>query len=139
MKLHSLSALILGFPTLLAEKSPKLPPIWSDEFCGTELDEDTWSYDLGNADGWGNAELQNYVESAVTVGDEKLKITVEQKKDGSYTSGRINTKGKFMFKYGTLKAKISVSDLDAGLWPAFWTLGSNIDAVGFPAAGEIDM
>jgi beta-glucanase (GH16 family) len=138
MKLHSLSALILGFPTLLAEKSPKPPPIWSDEFCGTELDEDTWSYDLG-AGGWGNAELQDYVESAVTIGDEKLKITVDQKKDGSFTSGRINTKGKFMFKYGTLKAKISVSDLDAGLWPAFWTMGSNFDAVGWPAAGEIDM
>jgi beta-glucanase (GH16 family) len=139
MKLHSLSALILGFPTLLAEKSPKLPPIWSDEFCGTELDEDTWSYDLGNADGWGNAELQNYVESAVTVDNGSLKIKADQNQDGNYTSGRINTKGKFMFKYGTLEARINAPNLDAGLWPAFWTMGSNVDLVGWPAAGEIDM
>jgi beta-glucanase (GH16 family) len=25
-----------------------------------------------------------------------------------------------------------------GLWPAFWLLGDNIDAVGWPASGEID-
>ena len=29
--------------------------------------------------------------------------------------------------------------LGDGLWPAFWTLGSDISTVGWPACGEIDV
>lgn len=114
-------------------------PIWKEEFdAGTGLDSSTWSYDLG-ASGWGNDELQNYVESAVTVANGSLKITASQDPNGGFTSGRIKTQDKFMFRYGTLEARIKVPDLDAGLWPAFWTMGFNVDAVGWPDAGEIDI
>jgi beta-glucanase (GH16 family) len=37
-----------------------------------------------------------------------------------------------------MEARIKIPS-GMGLWPAFWALGSNIDHVGWPAAGEIDM
>jgi beta-glucanase (GH16 family) len=135
MKIH-LSTCILSWLPLLALAQD---PIWREEFdAGTGLDSSTWSYDLG-ATGWGNDELQNYVESAVTVDNGSLKITASQDLNGRITSGRIKTEDKFLFKYGTLVAKIKVPDLDAGLWPAFWTMGFNFDTVGWPDAGEIDI
>jgi beta-glucanase (GH16 family) len=136
MKYYLSECILLSCLPLLASAQDL---VWSEEFDAvTGLNSSTWSYDLG-ADGWGNAELQNYVESAVTVDNGSLKIKADQNQDGNYTSGRINTKGKFMFKYGTLEARINAPNLDAGLWPAFWTMGSNVDLVGWPAAGEIDM
>jgi beta-glucanase (GH16 family) len=56
-----------------------------------------------------------------------------------FTSGRINTSGKFNFKYGTIEAKIKLPDLQNGLWPAFWMLGANYPEVGWPRSGEIDI
>ena len=55
-----------------------------------------------------------------------------------YTSGRINTQGKFSFTYGHVEARIKVSGTQ-GLWPAFWLLGANFPTVGWPASGEIDV
>jgi beta-glucanase (GH16 family) len=51
-----------------------------------------------------------------------------------FISGRINTRNKMMFTYGTASARMKMSS-GAGLWPAFWALG-----VGkWPDCGEIDM
>lgn len=41
--------------------------------------------------------------------------------------------------YGTVEASIKVPNVADGLWPAFWTLGSNFSEVGWPRAGEIDI
>ena len=131
----SLSALLLA-----ASSTSVGAQIWSDEFSSTSLDTTTWNYDLGTGDGgWGNAELQSYTEEAVSVADGTLTITAQPDGSGGYTSGRINTKDNMMFKYGTLIARVQVPDLDAGLWPAMWTMGMNFDTVGWPAAGEIDI
>ena len=43
-----------------------------------------------------------------------------------------------MFKYGTIEARIKVPDIKDGLWPAFWTLGSDFSQVGWPDCGELD-
>uniref|UniRef100_A0AC35F0B4 GH16 domain-containing protein n=1 Tax=Panagrolaimus sp. PS1159 TaxID=55785 RepID=A0AC35F0B4_9BILA len=43
------------------------------------------------------------------------------------------------FKYGILEARIKIPKNQKGLWPAFWTLGTNIDEVQWPACGEIDI
>lgn len=117
--------------------------LWSDEFNGTSLNKSNWSYDIGTGDwGWGNNEQQYYTdtESNVKVSNGSLKIIArkEKKSTASYTSGRIVTKNKFSFKYGYCEARIAVPSM-SGIWPAFWTLGSNIDTYGWPKCGEIDI
>jgi beta-glucanase (GH16 family) len=113
--------------------------LWSDEFdTGSQPRSDTWSFDLGGG-GWGNGELQVYTDapSNIMVHDGILKIVAQ--KDGTnpptFTSARIKTEGKLSFKYGTLSARIQSPDVAAGLWPAFWILGSNVQEVGWPKAG----
>jgi beta-glucanase (GH16 family) len=51
-----------------------------------------------------------------------------------FISGRINTRGKFNFKYGTAEARIRMA-AGAGLWPAWWILGNGR----WPETGEIDV
>ncbi|MCC7004159.1 MAG: glycoside hydrolase family 16 protein, partial [Gemmatimonadaceae bacterium] len=48
------------------------------------------------------------------------------------------TKLKQEFQYGKFEARIRQPS-GRGLWPAFWMLGSNIDVVGWPQTGEIDI
>ncbi|HEY6915045.1 MAG TPA: glycoside hydrolase family 16 protein, partial [Paludibacter sp.] len=55
-----------------------------------------------------------------------------------YTSARLSTDSKFNFKYGKIEARIKTST-GKGLWPAFWLLGQNINDVGSPKCGEIDI
>ncbi|HNE29984.1 MAG TPA: glycoside hydrolase family 16 protein, partial [Saprospiraceae bacterium] len=50
----------------------------------------------------------------------------------------IVTKGKKQFKFGRVDIRAALPE-GKGLWPALWMLGSNIDAVGWPACGEIDI
>ena len=59
--------------------------------------------------------------------------------DGStVTSARLITKGRVAARYGRIEARIKVP-AGRGVWPAFWMLGTDIDAVGWPACGEIDV
>lgn len=115
--------------------------VWSDEFNGTKLDENNWSYNKG-AGGWGNNEYQYYTDSENNVrvvnGSLRIKAIKEEYKGSSYTSGRIDTKNKQSFKYGYFEAKIAVPK-EMGIWPAFWMLGDNIDEVNWPRCGEIDI
>jgi beta-glucanase (GH16 family) len=55
-----------------------------------------------------------------------------------YTSARLLTRGLFEVQYGRIEARIKVP-AGVGLWPAFWALGTNIDQVGWPQSGEIDV
>lgn len=104
-----------------------------------------WTYDIGrgpNGDGWGNQELQYYTDRTENVKVENgfLLITAEQEsfEGANYTSGRLLTKGLFDQQYGRFEARIRLP-YGKGLWPAFWLLGSNIDQVGWPQCGEIDV
>ena len=60
------------------------------------------------------------------------------KKRGNLHLTRISTKGKKEFQYGKIEIRAKLP-LGKGLWPAFWMLGSNIDSVGWPKSGEIDI
>jgi len=121
--------------------------LWSDEFdsgSSSRPDESVWSYANGMGEsGFGNLELQNYARDNVRVRDGKLVITAleDAAVDGSrsFTSGRIRTEDKVEVLYGTLEARIKLPNLQAGLWPAFWTLGGNYGQVGWPACGELDI
>ncbi len=118
--------------------------LWSDEFSsGATPDADVWSYDLGRGfNGWGNQELQEYTdlpENARIENGELIISALKQAVGNGFTSARIRTQDKVTIKYGTIEARIQVPDLADGLWPAFWTLGNNFSAVGWPACGELDV
>ena len=51
-----------------------------------------------------------------------------------FISGRLESRRKFEFTYGTASARIKLT-AGAGLWPAFWTLGTGR----WPDTGEMDM
>src|SRR5690349_14492199 len=106
--------------------------IWSDEFNKARLDEDKWSREVGG-NGFGNGELQYYTsgESNVFIGSKTNAtdtgyLVIEARRENygvppenrQFTSGRINTSGKFNFKYGTVEARIKLPNLQNGLWPA---------------------
>jgi beta-glucanase (GH16 family) len=112
--------------------------MWCDEFSGSSLNEEHWMYDLGGG-GWGNFESQVYTQNNALIQDEKLHIQATREDGGQYSSSRILTKDKVAFQYVRLEASIKVSNLEGGLWPAFWLLGSNFDTIGWPYCGEIDI
>lgn len=99
-----------------------------------------WRFDTGGG-GWGNRELQVYTDDSANVsldGEGRLAITARGDLAGGITSARITTKGTMDFTTGRAEARIALPG-GAGLHPAFWLLGSDIDRVGWPAAGEIDV
>ncbi|MBO7500221.1 MAG: glycoside hydrolase family 16 protein [Fibrobacterales bacterium] len=118
-------------------------PVWADEFDGSAIDGSKWGFNIGTgSSGWGNNEWEYYTDRAENayVRDGALHIRAQKESYGgsNYTSARMLTKGKFSFKYGTVKARIALP-VGQGIWPAFWLLGDNIDDVGWPACGEIDI
>jgi len=136
-------------PTASATVSPNYVLVWSDEFDGNSLDAAKWNIETGygpNGDGWGNDEWQNYsnspnnvyLENGALVIKARCDSGVPGKRDGSITSARITTKGKFSTKFGKIQARIQTPEA-AGMWPAFWMLGANIDTFPWPKCGEIDI
>jgi len=110
---------------------------WADEFSGNSVDPANWTFETGGG-GWGNNELETYTASAAAVANGELVITADRNGSGGYTSARLITKGKQAWKYGKVAARLRLPR-GQGIWPAFWMLGSNIDAVGWPKCGEIDI
>lgn len=120
---------------------------WSDEFAqgvGTPPDPAVWGCNTGGG-GWGNGELETYVrdlEHAQIVADPKAAdgqtLQILATNTDGYQSARLLTKGKKTFQYGFVEARIKLP-YGQGIWPAFWMLGANIDQVGWPACGEVDI
>lgn len=126
--------------------------VWSSEFngaAGTAPAAAKWSYERGNRNGWGNRELETYCAPAGSTtpcspakpnieedGQGHLVIRAVRAADGSWTSGRMKTAGLYTVAYGRIEARMQLP-LGAGLWPAFWMLGTN--HAGWPAEGELDI
>ncbi|HEY6767143.1 MAG TPA: glycoside hydrolase family 16 protein [Candidatus Sulfotelmatobacter sp.] len=122
---------------------------WSDEFNaanGSGMDSSKWVAETGG-DGWGNQELEYYTartqNAYVQDGNLVVKAMREnyQGPDGvkrDFTSARLKTLGKFSQTTGRFEARIKLPQ-GQGMWPAFWMLGDDIDKVGWPACGEIDI
>ena len=148
-------------PTVVAAATP-LPSraislVWADEFdgpAGTPPDASRWRYALGDGTaegipGWGNRELETYTDdpaNAAMDGESNLVITALEA-DGSldchygpcrFTSARLLTEDRFSVAYGRIEARLQTAP-GAGLWSAFWMLGTDIGRVGWPDSGEIDV
>ena len=109
--------------------------VFEDDFDGTSLDKSKWNPTYN----WGPTHNHRAycAEENVIVSDGKLKLKGEKKKhpdaDGrkakfngkeipvDYTSGAIDTKGKFEVKYGYIEGRFKAPS-QKGTWPAFWTL-----------------
>jgi beta-glucanase (GH16 family) len=131
---------------------------WADEFddsAGTPPNPANWAYEIGDTtpdgkNGWGNEERQYYTDdpaNAATDGSGNLVITLDEA-DGSqecyygpceFESARLITQNKAEFAYGRIESRIQVPTGGEGLWPAFWSLGTDIRYNPWPGAGEIDV
>ncbi len=113
---------------------------WADEFNGSEIDTGKW-YHI-NMKWPHNWELEFYTprpqNSWVTNGHLVIKAIKESYSGAGYTSARLETKGKYSFKYGKIAARIRLP-YGTNQWPAFWLLGTNDSVVGWPNCGEIDI
>ena len=136
--------------------------LWADDFVGqvgSQASSTSWTPRFcGQAasNGGGtchNNEQQYYIPEAIAQdgsADGNLIITTKRitqppKNAGicyvglcSFTSGRLDTQGKISFKYGFIEARIKMP-VGSGNWPAFWMLGDNINQVGWPYSGEMDI
>ena len=144
---------IFFFAMTTFAQAPDEKMVFSDEFigpAGSQPDPSKWVREIGGG-GWGNKELEYYTDSSEnsSLDGEGFLVIKAVKLAPSlflscwygpckYTSARLKTKGKFDLKYGRFEAKIKIPK-GQGVWPAFWLLGSNIDTVGWPRSGEIDI
>jgi beta-glucanase (GH16 family) len=124
---------------------------WCDEFSGaanSPISSANWTYDTGGG-GWRNNELEIYCAprsntspcssiSPNTYIDGSGHLAIQVRLVGStYTSARLKSQGLQSFHSGRIEASIQMPS-HAGLWPAFWMLGSQA-GVSWPTVGESDM
>jgi beta-glucanase (GH16 family) len=115
--------------------------VWHDEF-DKAIGPD-WTFDVGTGgNGWGNNELEYYTARPENARVENGVLVIEARKESyqsrEYTSARLKTEGRRTFKYGRIEARIQVPR-GQGMWPAFWALGEDQKAAGWPRCGEIDV
>jgi uncharacterized protein (TIGR03437 family) len=148
---HSLVFLFLLSPALsLAQTTSGWHLVWSDEFNGvanSPPDPTKWNYDIGGG-GWGNGEQEVYTNStnnSFQDGKGNLVIRAIKDSNGNFTSARLRTgmtsstdTANLSWQYGRIEARIKLP-YGAGVWPAFWMLGSNINTVSWPTCGEMDI
>lgn len=136
-----MALLVTLFPAAKANAAYNL--VWSDEFNGSTIDSNNWTFEIGTGSGgWGNNELQYYTNRSENARIENGNLVIEARRESyggmNYTSARLKSQGKKSFKYGRIEARIKLP-MGQGLWPAFWTLGSDISTVSWPRSGEIDI
>jgi len=126
------------------ESAARWKLVWHDEFNGTSLDTTKWAYTVGGT-GFGNNELEYYTDRLSNVYLDHGMLVIQAIRetyvgaDGikrSFTSGRIQTRGKFSQAYGRFEGRIRIP-YGHGVWPAFWMMGDGTDA--WPDCGEIDI
>ncbi|MEO0472105.1 MAG: glycoside hydrolase family 16 protein, partial [Bacteroidota bacterium] len=123
--------------------------LWEDNF--NSFNTNIWTPDVGDGCdiglcGWGNAELEYYSPNNVSIeaipgepGNTALVFEAKSESAGTraFTSGKVTSDGKLSVQYGMIETRIRVPDLNTGLWPAAWLLGTA--NLSWPAKGEIDM
>ncbi|GAA3297662.1 family 16 glycosylhydrolase [Dactylosporangium vinaceum] len=136
-----------GLVVAAAPTAAQAAVVWNEDFSGAGgqgVDAAKWNFDTGGG-GFGNSELEYYNSGTSNVyqdGQGHLVIEARRESGGrtcwygtcQWTSGRIQTAGKFTQQYGHIEARIQVPKGN-GLWPAFWMLGGG----NWPGDGEIDI
>ena len=138
--------------------------LWSDDFVGAKgslINSNNWSarncHRVPTGMGGGacfDSEVVYYAPSAIKLdGSEDgtavittTRITGALPSDAgkcltgycAFVSGRFDTHGKVAFQYGFIEARIKMP-AGSGNHPAFWMLGDNINQVGWPYSGEMDI
>lgn len=146
----ALAAVALHSVCAQAAPPPGYKLVWSDEFNGTVgsyPNPANWKYDLG-AGGWGNNEQETYTSTNATIvadsaATDGYALDIASSTDGvHYYSSRIKTQGLHSWQYAYIECRAKVPPGGAsyqGYWPAFWTLGTDITAKGWPKCGEMDI
>jgi beta-glucanase (GH16 family) len=122
--------------------------VWHEEFDGDAINRTNWTFDIGGW-GWGNGEAQYYTDRPENARVENGLLVIEARQEkyenSYYTSARLLTQDLQEFRYGRIEARLKVPP-GAGLWPAFWMLGSDFERnpddpydSNWPEAGEIDI
>jgi beta-glucanase (GH16 family) len=121
--------------------------VWSDEFNGTSINTNIWTFETGNGGpalpGWGNNELEYYTSRTnnAYVNHGLLHIVAQQESTNgfSFTSARMKTEGLYNTPvYGRIEWRASLP-AGVGMWPGLWLLGADYPTVGWPDCGEIDV
>src|SRR4051812_31208542 len=91
--------------------------VWQDEFNGTTLDASKWN--ILTREQSKHNELQYYLPDEVYVQNGNLRIRSRIRDYGSqhYTSGRLDTSGKFSPVYGRFEIRAKLPN-GKGMWPA---------------------
>jgi Glycosyl hydrolases family 16 len=124
---------------------PPQPQAVVDDFsgpAGAPPSPQLWKYELGGGDGEAdtdsprNASLDGNGNLAIVAIHEPFHFPGYPVVD--YTGAAIDTHGHLDFCYGTITARIKLPT-GRGLRPAFWLVGSDVETVGWPQCGEIDV
>ena len=125
--------------------------LWSEEFNGTALNTNVWTPYNGDGCqiglcGYGNAELESYSPNNLSIvnvpfepGTRALAIQARREVAGNsqFTSGKLDSYNKVQVQYGMIEVRMAAPNVQTGLWPAAWLLGTTAQA--WPTKGEIDM
>ncbi len=141
----------MGFAQQVAGDTSAYKLVWADEFNHEGApDSLNWRYEHGFVR---NNELQWYQPQNAICHNGMLIIEARRvnlpnpnyvpqstnwktsRPNINYTSASLNTRGLHSFKYGRFEMRAKI-DTNAGLWPAFWTLGVSGE---WPSNGEIDI
>ncbi len=147
----SISLVLFIIPFCNAQQHTKADTVFFEDFNGKTLDRGKWNVEVTGHTV--NDEQQAYVDSSSVLyfvngkdaegahnGALAIKViyhpgyTSKEQKKYDFISGRINTRHKMEFTYGTVSARMKMAS-GAGMWPAFWALGNGK----WPDCGEIDM
>jgi len=144
-------AVVLAPDPAATQQPAAAETVFFDDFSGPELDRSKWNVIVTGRTV--NNEQQAYVNSTDTIkfvsgdaaaGAERGALAIRaihspafktpEGRSFDFISGRIDTRGKVEFAYGTAAARVKLT-AGPGLWPAFWMLGNGR----WPDSGEMDI
>jgi beta-glucanase (GH16 family) len=133
------AALVVSCST--KESPQRLRLVWAEEFAADGLvDPSVWGYEVGMIR---NQEAQYYTagrpeNARVEGGSLVIESRKEEYAGAHYTSASVNTLGKKELLYGRIEVRAKIPT-GFGSWPAIWMMGTDVNTVGWPECGEIDI